>query len=409
MYTRYTRRRGRRPDSSARRFRPLHRGRAPRRRRCWSARSSGPACRATSRSRSAARSPRPGCCRTTSARRPRRWGTRRKRASGSIRPGCPICGGMHGRLAIARGEPSRGIAFLSKRSRQAERAHDSRAIGLAHYELGALLPPGRRHRHRPRAHRAGRVRAARGRRPPAPRDGPLAVAASRSRRKAGSTKRWRRCARRERLALMVRAGDVVATVCGNQANVAMMQHRHEQALALAERSVELQEEGGHAARSRHRARLARADLRAAGQPEARRAGAQPRARRPQPAAVHARDDGRRLRHARADPPDPRRSRGGEPRLQKAREAYGEHGRNRASGISGRCRCSKRGSRFGAAGDIAGAAHSAANVARSRETPPAYALAGRADRRSKRCSRPDRVDEAQPAARSCRRRSSARQR
>jgi hydrogenase-4 transcriptional activator len=43
---------------------------------------------------------------------------------------------------------------------------------------------------------------------------------------------------------MVRAGDVVATVCGNQANVAMMQHRHDQALALAERSVELQEESG---------------------------------------------------------------------------------------------------------------------------------------------------------------------
>src|SRR5258708_38662848 len=48
----------------------------------------------------------------------------------------------------------------------------------------------------------------------------------------------------ERLAMMVRAGDVVATVCGNQANVAMMQHRHDQALQLAERSVELQEESG---------------------------------------------------------------------------------------------------------------------------------------------------------------------
>ena len=48
----------------------------------------------------------------------------------------------------------------------------------------------------------------------------------------------------ERLALMVEAGDVLATVCGNQANVALMQHRHEQALALAERSVELQEQAG---------------------------------------------------------------------------------------------------------------------------------------------------------------------
>ena len=48
----------------------------------------------------------------------------------------------------------------------------------------------------------------------------------------------------ERLAVMVEAGDVLATVCGNQANVALMQHRHEQALALAERSVELQEQAG---------------------------------------------------------------------------------------------------------------------------------------------------------------------
>ena len=43
---------------------------------------------------------------------------------------------LHGRLASSRGEPSRGIAFLTKALSQAERAHDSRAIGLAHYELG---------------------------------------------------------------------------------------------------------------------------------------------------------------------------------------------------------------------------------------------------------------------------------
>jgi hydrogenase-4 transcriptional activator len=48
----------------------------------------------------------------------------------------------------------------------------------------------------------------------------------------------------ERLAVLVEAGDVLATVCGNQANVALMQHRHDQALTLAERSVELQQEGG---------------------------------------------------------------------------------------------------------------------------------------------------------------------
>ena len=36
---------------------------------------------------------------------------------------------LHGRLAVARGEPSRAIAFLTRALKQAERAHDSRAIG----------------------------------------------------------------------------------------------------------------------------------------------------------------------------------------------------------------------------------------------------------------------------------------
>ena len=48
----------------------------------------------------------------------------------------------------------------------------------------------------------------------------------------------------ERLAAIVHADDVLATVCGNQANVMMLQHRYEQALALAERSVALHEAHG---------------------------------------------------------------------------------------------------------------------------------------------------------------------
>src|SRR5947207_11569864 len=48
----------------------------------------------------------------------------------------------------------------------------------------------------------------------------------------------------ERLAAMVQADDVLATVCGNQANVMMLEHRYEQALALAERSVSLHEAHG---------------------------------------------------------------------------------------------------------------------------------------------------------------------
>jgi DNA-binding NtrC family response regulator/tetratricopeptide (TPR) repeat protein len=48
----------------------------------------------------------------------------------------------------------------------------------------------------------------------------------------------------ERLATLVHADDVLATVCGNQASVMMLQHRYEQALALAERSVTLHEDHG---------------------------------------------------------------------------------------------------------------------------------------------------------------------
>jgi hydrogenase-4 transcriptional activator len=150
---------------------------------------------------------------------------------------------LHGRLAVARGEPSRGIALLTKALKSAERAHDSRAIGLVHYELGlcyrqvgdasivrehvaaaasALHAAGDR-RHLAMVHSLSGVTFAQ--------EGRLdeAMAALRH---------------AERLALVAQAGDVVATICGNQANVALMQHRHDQALALAERSVELQERSG---------------------------------------------------------------------------------------------------------------------------------------------------------------------
>jgi hydrogenase-4 transcriptional activator len=150
---------------------------------------------------------------------------------------------VHGKLAIAQGEPSRGIALLGRALKQAEHAHDSRAIGLAHYELGlCYMQVGdsaivREHiaqaasalhaagdlRHLALVHSLSGVTLAQ--------DGRLDEAMVAMRHA-------------ERLALMVQAGDVVALVCGNQANVAMMQHRHDQALALAERSVELQEQSG---------------------------------------------------------------------------------------------------------------------------------------------------------------------
>ena len=150
---------------------------------------------------------------------------------------------MHGRVAVARGEPSRGIAFLTRALKQAERAHDSRAIGLAHYELGlcyrqvgdaaivrehisgaasALHAAGDR-RHLAMVHSLSGVTLGQ--------EGRLdeAMAALRH---------------AERLALMVQAADVLATIYGNQGNVALMQHRHDQALALVERSVELQQQAG---------------------------------------------------------------------------------------------------------------------------------------------------------------------
>src|SRR5262245_48485608 len=43
---------------------------------------------------------------------------------------------LHGRLASARGDQSRAIAMHGRALKQAEAAHDSRSIGLAHYELG---------------------------------------------------------------------------------------------------------------------------------------------------------------------------------------------------------------------------------------------------------------------------------
>ena len=150
---------------------------------------------------------------------------------------------MHGRLAVARGEPSRGIALLTKALKQAERAHDSRAIGLAHYELGlcyrqvgdtaivrehistaasALHAAGDR-RHLAMVHSLSGITLAQ--------EGRLDEAMSALRQA-------------ERLATIAQAADVLATVCGNEANVALMQHRHDQALALAERSVELQEQAG---------------------------------------------------------------------------------------------------------------------------------------------------------------------
>ena len=286
---------------------------------------------------------------------------------------------MHGRLAAARGEPSRGIAFLTKALKQAERAHDSRAIGLAHYELGLCYRQVGDTRHRPRAPHAAAsaLHAAGDRRHLAMVHSLSGVTLAQEGRLDEALAALRHA---ERLALPSQAGDVLATVCGNQANVALMQHRHDQALALAERSVELQEESGTPHGLGVALALARADLRAGRQSEPRRGGAQPRARRPQPAAVHARDDRRRLRHARADSPDSRRARGGRPRADRT----GQGGLRRVRDPDGRWyQWSLRvlEARLALRRGQARAALSMGNdIARSMEGVPAvYASSGRADR------------------------------
>jgi len=150
---------------------------------------------------------------------------------------------LHGRLAWARGDHSRAIALQQRALKQAESAHDSRAIGLAHYELGrcyrqvgdiAIL-----REHITKA--ASALHAAGDRRH-------LALVHSLSSISLAQLGRYDEAMtalrQAERVASLVQADDVLATVCGNQASVMMLQHRYEQALALAERSVSLHEAHG---------------------------------------------------------------------------------------------------------------------------------------------------------------------
>ena len=147
---------------------------------------------------------------------------------------------LHGRITFARGEQSRAIALHARALKHAELAHDSRAIGLAHYDLAlcykqvgdsrivrdhltqgasALHAAGDR-RHLALVHRLS------------------AVLLAQSGRCDEATSALRQG---ERLAMAVQADDVLAGIVHNQANVALMRHQHDQALALAERSVTLHE------------------------------------------------------------------------------------------------------------------------------------------------------------------------
>ncbi|MDA1093794.1 MAG: sigma 54-interacting transcriptional regulator [Acidobacteria bacterium] len=147
---------------------------------------------------------------------------------------------LHGRVAFARGEQSRAIALHNRALKQAEIAHDSRAIGLAHFFLGMCyrqvgdMAIVREHI----AESAAALHAAGDKRHLAMVHSLSAVMLAQTGRYDEANAALRQA---ERLASILQADDVLATVYGNQANVALIGHRYEQALALAERAVGLHE------------------------------------------------------------------------------------------------------------------------------------------------------------------------
>jgi hydrogenase-4 transcriptional activator len=147
---------------------------------------------------------------------------------------------LHGRITYARGEQSRAIALHTRALKHAELAHDSRAIGLAHYELALCYKQvgdsGIVREHLTEA--ASALHAAGDRRHLALVHSLSAVLLAQAGRGQEATAAFRQG---ERLAMVIQADDVLATIVHNQANVALMRHQHEQALALAERSVALHE------------------------------------------------------------------------------------------------------------------------------------------------------------------------
>jgi DNA-binding NtrC family response regulator/tetratricopeptide (TPR) repeat protein len=150
---------------------------------------------------------------------------------------------LHGRITFARGEQSRAIALHSRALKHAELAHESRAIGLAHYELALCYKQvgdsGIVREHLTEA--ASALHAAGDRRHLALVHSLSAVLLAQSGRTDEATTALRQG---ERLAMAIQADDVLAGIVHNQANVALMRHHHEQALALAERSVALHENLG---------------------------------------------------------------------------------------------------------------------------------------------------------------------
>jgi DNA-binding NtrC family response regulator/tetratricopeptide (TPR) repeat protein len=150
---------------------------------------------------------------------------------------------LHGRITFARGEQSRAIALHVRALKHAELAHESRAIGLAHYELALgykqVGDSGIVREHLTEA--ASALHAAGDRRHLALVHSLSAVLLAQAGRADEATAALRQG---ERLAMAIHADDVLAGIVHNQSNVALMRHRHEEALALAERSVALHQSLG---------------------------------------------------------------------------------------------------------------------------------------------------------------------
>src|SRR5688500_12357202 len=147
---------------------------------------------------------------------------------------------LHGRVAFTRGGRSRAIAWHNRALKQAEMAHDARAIGLAHFYLGQCyrqvgdMAIVREHI----AEAAAALHAAGDRRHLAMVHSLSAITLAQPGRYDEANAALRQA---ERMASMLQADDVLATVYGNQATGALIPHRHEQALARAERAVTLHE------------------------------------------------------------------------------------------------------------------------------------------------------------------------
>jgi len=150
---------------------------------------------------------------------------------------------LHGRIASVRGDQSRAIALHSRALKHAESAHDARAIGLAHFELarcyGQVGDTAIVREHLTKASSA--LHAAGDRRHLALVHSLSSVSLAQAGRYTEAMSALKQA---ERLAERVQADDVLARVVGNQANVLTFEHRYEQALTLAERSVVLHEAHG---------------------------------------------------------------------------------------------------------------------------------------------------------------------